>query len=221
MKTFALTLFLVFASLLVSGQTRTEVKYFKDYYTTSEVSADKAKYKEIITYFEDGRKDVIVTNLRTDKTVRSEPYKDGKPTGKWINRSDKGELDAERDFGSLLYSNTKIEDGRYFEVFSDNDPGFTPAHYKTKPDFFIYMMNTIRYPYEARIQNAQGIVYIQAKIDKEGNLIPISIFEGINPFLDFEAFRVLSIMPKWSPSLLNGVPIDTYTIIPVKFQLQG
>ena len=39
-------------------------------------------------------------------------------------------------------------------------------------------------------------------------------------YLDKEAMRVVSTMPKWSPGKMKGVPVSSYFTLPISFKLQ-
>ena len=76
------------------------------------------------------------------------------------------------------------------------------------------------YPEIARENGVQGRVTLQFIIRKDGSISNIKVIRGVDPALDKEAVRVVSMSPKWTPGMVNGrvVPV-TYTF-PVIFQLQ-
>ena len=41
--------------------------------------------------------------------------------------------------------------------------------------------------------------------------------KSANPMLDAEALRVIKMMPKWKPGIMNGKPCRTMFAIPVNF----
>jgi len=47
----------------------------------------------------------------------------------------------------------------------------------------------------------------------------IVILRGVDPFLDYEAYRVVSEMGKWNPATLDGEPIEMQFNMPIRFIL--
>ena len=45
------------------------------------------------------------------------------------------------------------------------------------------------------------------------------VSESVDPYLDKEALRVLSLMPKWKPGKQRGVPVRVKFTIPINFKL--
>ena len=76
------------------------------------------------------------------------------------------------------------------------------------------------YPESAKEHGVQGRVTLQFTIKKDGTLTNVKVLRGIDPALDKEAIRVVSMSPKWTPGKQRdrAVPV-TYTF-PVIFQLR-
>ncbi|MBK6963806.1 MAG: energy transducer TonB [Bacteroidales bacterium] len=74
----------------------------------------------------------------------------------------------------------------------------------------MYLRENVRYPHESIENNSQGRVMVHIKITAEGNVQVISISNGVDIFLDCESWRVIEIMPKWTPVTKDGVPVDSY-----------
>lgn len=83
-----------------------------------------------------------------------------------------------------------------------------------------YLANNIKYPSEAHKNGTQGRVTVQAIIDTEGCVTNTRVIKGADPYLDAEAIRVVSSMPKWSPGMQDGKPVNVKFTIPVMFRLQ-
>ena len=82
-----------------------------------------------------------------------------------------------------------------------------------------YLANNIKYPSEAHKNGTQGRVTVQAIIDTEGCVTNTRVIKGADPYLDAEAIRVVSSMPKWSPGMQDGKPVNVKFTIPVMFRL--
>jgi len=76
------------------------------------------------------------------------------------------------------------------------------------------------YPEIARENGVQGRVTLQFTIRKDGSLTNVKVIRGVDPALDKEAVRVVSMSPKWTPGMLNGRVVSVIYTFPVIFQLQ-
>ena len=65
-----------------------------------------------------------------------------------------------------------------------------------------------------------GNVRVSYVIDEEGNVTDVEVMESIDPYLDEEAVRVISSMPKWKPGIKDGKYVKMKTSTLVKFKLQ-
>lgn len=77
-----------------------------------------------------------------------------------------------------------------------------------------------KYPKEAKEAEMFGTVFIQFVISESGKLTNVKVAHGIDPYLDAEALRVVSIMPSWNPGKQRGIAIPVSIIIPIKFVLE-
>ena len=68
--------------------------------------------------------------------------------------------------------------------------------------------------------SVQGRVTLQFTVEKDGTVTKVRVLRGVDPSLDKEAVRVVSMSPKWKPGKQRdrAVPV-TYTF-PVIFQLR-
>ena len=72
----------------------------------------------------------------------------------------------------------------------------------------------------AKENGVQGRVTLQFTVEKDGSVTKVKVLRGVDPSLDKEAVRVVSMSPKWKPGKQRdrAVPV-TYTF-PVYFQLR-
>lgn len=80
-----------------------------------------------------------------------------------------------------------------------------------------FIAHNIRYPEEARKENAQGRVLCSFIVAADGSISNIEIVQGIHAELDKEAVRVLSLMPKWKPGVRDGRAVNVKCILPIDF----
>lgn len=76
------------------------------------------------------------------------------------------------------------------------------------------------YPDIARENGVQGRVTLQFTIRKDGSISNIKVIRGVDPALDKEAVRVVSMSPKWTPGKMKGKAVAVTYTFPVIFQLQ-
>lgn len=74
-----------------------------------------------------------------------------------------------------------------------------------------------QYPQEAKDQHIQGVVVLQAIIDKEGNVEHLQLISG-HPELAPAALEAVK-QWKYRPYLLNGTPVEIATQVQVNFTL--
>ena len=86
--------------------------------------------------------------------------------------------------------------------------------------FSKWVNSRLVYPEIAKENGVQGRVTLQFTVEKDGTVTKVKVLRGVDPSLDKEAVRVVSMSPKWSPGKQRdrAVPV-TYTF-PVIFQLR-
>lgn len=151
------------------------------------------------------KRDYTIVNDQLDGTVLSF-YKDGKPS-----RNQK-------------YSNGKLIEGFCFSPDGNkraHNDFIIPAEYPGGMNAAMrFLSQNVKYPRAAIKKNEEGIVYVQFTIARDGSVSDVSILEGISKELDKEALRVVRMMPKWSPYIIEGEQVDYRTILPISFVLQ-
>ena len=80
--------------------------------------------------------------------------------------------------------------------------------------------SNLKYPLISFKNGVQGEVLVQFVVDKEGNVEEVTVFKGVDPYLDAEALRVIKMMPKWKPGKHEGKEVNVKCTIPVGFRLQ-
>ena len=82
-----------------------------------------------------------------------------------------------------------------------------------------YMVNTVKYPEEAKEKGLQGTVYVTFIVEKDGSIGGAKVIKGIGKACDKEALRVIKAMPKWTPGIEKGKPVRVQFTIPISFKL--
>jgi protein TonB len=78
--------------------------------------------------------------------------------------------------------------------------------------------NTV-YPEEALNNNIEGRVILKFVVTPDGSVGKIQILKGVDPMLDQEASRVVSILPKFKPGKQGGTPVPVWYTVPVLFRI--
>ena len=86
--------------------------------------------------------------------------------------------------------------------------------------FSKWVNSRLVYPEIAKENGVQGRVTLQFTVEKDGTVTKVKVLRGVDPSLDKEAVRVVSMSPKWKPGKQRdrAVPV-TYTF-PVIVQLR-
>jgi TonB family protein len=105
-------------------------------------------------------------------------------------------------------------------TFVEQMPEFLEGGEQGLKDFL--SMN-IRYPEKAKEIGAEGTVFIECNVLKDGTLNDFKLLRGVKgaPDLDKEAIRVVKLTSgKWKPGKQNGKPVNVRMILPVRFKRQ-
>ncbi|HLN54746.1 MAG TPA: energy transducer TonB [Bacteroidales bacterium] len=97
----------------------------------------------------------------------------------------------------------------------EEDPSFPGG--ETELLKFVY--DHVQYPEVARENNIQGKVIVKFCVTSTGGVNQISILKSVDPEIDKEVTRVISILPPFKPGKQGGKPVPVWYILPVSFKL--
>lgn len=103
------------------------------------------------------------------------------------------------------------------EVFSIVDK--MPQYPYGERELAGFIAHQIRYPKEARQQGVEGRILCSFIVAADGSISNIEVVQGLNPQLDNEAMRVLSLMSKWLPGENNGEKVNVKCLLPIDFTI--
>lgn len=83
-----------------------------------------------------------------------------------------------------------------------------------------YLSKNIKYPTIAQENGTQGRVTVQFVVNRDGSIVDAKVLRSVDPYLDKEAIRVISSMPKWKPGMQRGKAVRVKYTVPVMFRLQ-
>ena len=78
------------------------------------------------------------------------------------------------------------------------------------------LQEKVHYTELARRMGLEGKVYIQAKIDKNGDVVEATVLKGLGGGLDEEALNAV-LATKFIPGKQRGRPVNVKMVIPIKF----
>ncbi|MGX5855620.1 TonB family protein [Dyadobacter jiangsuensis] len=82
-----------------------------------------------------------------------------------------------------------------------------------------YLLQNLQYPEAARKINVEAIALVSFTVDKHGDIRNAKSLKNIGYGIDKEALRVVNEMPKWSPAIQNGKPVEMEYTLEVNFKL--
>ena len=82
-----------------------------------------------------------------------------------------------------------------------------------------WLTKNLKYPATAQQRKVQGRVVAQFVINTDGSISDLELVEKLSSDCDREALRVLRMMPKWQPGVMNAKPCRTKVCIPIVFKL--
>ena len=84
-----------------------------------------------------------------------------------------------------------------------------------------FLAKNIKYPVSAQQAKIEGRVIVQFVVERDGSISDIHTVRSVNPDLDAEAIRVVSLMPKWKPGKQRGKAVAVKYTMPIMFRLQS
>jgi len=87
-------------------------------------------------------------------------------------------------------------------------------------EFTKWVNRNMVYPEIAKENNIQGRVFVTFAVSPEGKVVDVRVLRGVDPSLDREAVRVISMSPTWTPGKQRNKPVRVRYTLPVIFQLR-
>lgn len=87
-------------------------------------------------------------------------------------------------------------------------------------EFSKWVNERLVYPEIAKENGVQGRVMLQFTVGADGSVSGVKVLRGVDPSLDKEAVRVVSMSPKWKPGKQRDRAVKVTYTFPVIFQLR-
>lgn len=86
-----------------------------------------------------------------------------------------------------------------------------------------FLSKNLKYPTQARKMGMTGDIYIEFVVSKAGEVLHPTLKKSLGMGLDDEILRIFSLesMPKWNPGIIDGKPVNTLMVLPIRFKLKG
>ena len=85
------------------------------------------------------------------------------------------------------------------------------------PELLKFVDKSLQYPQATTENSKKERVIVQVIIDKDGSVTEPVILRHVNPELDKEALRIISLMPKWKPGTQHGKAVKVKYTFPITF----
>lgn len=184
-----------------------------------------------------GKKDrILARQLVQDDTVRVEErymerggqvvsrrfYVGTRPVGTWQEFDRQGKLLAVREFNRMNYhvATEKAKEAAPPDTAKMTVVSEMPQFPGGEAELFKFLAREVRYPTEALDEGISGVVYVTGVVDEDGTWTTTEILRGAHPFLDYEAWRVCDLMPRWSPGKVDGEAVKVQYNLPIRFSLR-
>ena len=84
-------------------------------------------------------------------------------------------------------------------------------------EFMKWLTQNLKYPEMALQKKIEGKVTVSFIVNTDGSTSEVKVAKSAHVLLDYEALRVMKMMPKWKPGEDKGKPCRTLMVIPVVF----
>jgi len=216
MKNFLLFLFICFAfpglgQDLKKRTSNLPVPYSKEVFEV--LNADnQIKNGTYEKYFRDG------------SMAEKGQYEANQKVGVWEYYTWKGVIDQKYNWTTRKLESTNPETSikNYWveenNAFIPKEPDELPVFIGGEEIFARSIGSSIRYPAEALRNGKGGEVLISVIITTKGQMVEEKVAKGLGYGLEEESLRVIkTIEGEWVPGKVNGKPVNTRLLIPVRF----
>ncbi|MBO5742563.1 MAG: TonB family protein [Bacteroidaceae bacterium] len=140
---------------------------------------------------------------------------DSKVEESTIQASDDTQAAVEVKYTPVEVEEEEVEEQQIFQVVEE-----MPEFPGGMGECMKFLAKNIKYPTVAQENGVQGRVIVQFVVNRDGTIVDPVVMRGVDPYLDKEALRVISMMPKWKPGKQRGKEVRVKYTVPVMFRLQ-
>ena len=122
---------------------------------------------------------------------------------------------AVSNYQGVAVEEEEVDEQEIFQVVEE-----MPSFPGGQQECMKWLGKNMKYPQISMENGVQGRVIVQFVVNKDGSIVEPVVVRGVDPYLDKEALRVISMMPKWTPGKQRGKPVRVKFTVPVTFKLQ-
>lgn len=139
---------------------------------------------------------------------------DSKVEESTIQASDDTQAAVEVKYTPVEVEEEEVDEQQIFTIVEEYPefPGGMAECYK-------WIGKNLVYPTISAENGVQGRVTVNFVVNADGSIVDVKVLRGVDPYLDKEAVRVVSKMPKWKPGKQRGKAVRTSFNLPVRFKL--
>jgi protein TonB len=78
-----------------------------------------------------------------------------------------------------------------------------------------FIKRNLKYPF--RTIDYEGNVFVEFIVNEGGSISDLKVIKGLCAKCDQSAMELLLSMPKWNPVIIQGKPIKSKMIVPIRF----
>ena len=132
-----------------------------------------------------------------------------------IQASDETDKAVEVKYVPVEVEEEEVEEQQIFQVVEE-----MPEFPGGMGECMKWLGKNMKYPTISQENGVQGRVIVQFVVNRDGSIVDPVVVRGVDPYLDKEALRVISTMPKWKPGKQRGKAVRVKYTVPVMFRLQ-
>lgn len=139
---------------------------------------------------------------------------DSKVEESTIQASDDTQAAVEVKYTPVEVEEEEVDEQQIFTIVEEQPefPGGMAECYK-------WIGKNLQYPTISAENGVQGRVTVNFVVNADGSIVDVKVLRGVDPYLDKEAIRVVSKMPKWKPGKQRGKAVRCSFNLPVRFKL--
>ena len=121
----------------------------------------------------------------------------------------------------IKYFDNKEEKKEETETLHVSAVQYKPEYPGGEAALLRFIQKNTNYPQRPKEEGIDGKVYVQFIISTTGEVIQAEVLRSVDPYLDAEAIRVVSMLPNWKPGYQGVNPVNCIFILPIKFVLSN
>jgi protein TonB len=86
------------------------------------------------------------------------------------------------------------------------------------PAIVAYVQQRVRWPEGSQMLDAEGRVFVNFIVGKDGRVRDAEIVKGLHPLLDAETLRVIQTLPEFTPGRQGGQAVAVRFTLPATFR---